>query len=383
MAQELNMKAVGDLVYLVSRAVNDKKPDKEICSKMDIDEVFEAARRHSLTAAAAIALEQVMKLPETVIEEQFKAVRRLALYDIERKKILAEFEKEGIWYLPLKGIVMRRYYPKTSMREMSDNDILCDPSKMLKIKEIMESLGYTCRHFGKNHHDVYEKQPKIEFEMHRALVNKLSWRKMAAYYEDIKDRLVKDEDNGYGYHMTDEDFYIFLICHVYKHYSKAGTGLRSALDVYLYDRALGDKLDREYLDRELEKLELVRFEEYIRGLSKKLFTGGELTEDETRDLCFLAESNSHGTAENLMARKLGNDDSLRAKREYVMNRLFPTGEYLQKKHPFVYSHKALYPLWIVYRPIKGLTRHRKKMIAEIRRVKGFKSKANIKITDNK
>lgn len=56
--------------------------------------------------------------------EKSKIIRKLSLYDIERSKIFAALENKGIWYLPLKGIVVRNCYPKVSMREMSDNDTL-------------------------------------------------------------------------------------------------------------------------------------------------------------------------------------------------------------------------------------------------------------------
>ena len=79
------------------------------------------ARRHSLTAAASISIEQVTSLPLDFKEEKYKVVRRLSLFDIERKKVLDTFEKSGIRYVPLKGIVLKDYYPKAIMREMSDS----------------------------------------------------------------------------------------------------------------------------------------------------------------------------------------------------------------------------------------------------------------------
>lgn len=40
------------------------------------------------------------------------------------------------------------------------------------------------------------------------------------YYSDIKNRLLSDKPEGScGYHMSDEDFYIYIISHAYKHYS--------------------------------------------------------------------------------------------------------------------------------------------------------------------
>ena len=49
------MKAAMDLIYLVSCAVNEEKPDAEKCAAMKLDEVYAVAERHSLRSAAAVA----------------------------------------------------------------------------------------------------------------------------------------------------------------------------------------------------------------------------------------------------------------------------------------------------------------------------------------
>ena len=71
-----------------------------------------------------------MKLPREFDQAKKKAIRKLSLFEIERSAVFGELEKAGIWYLPLKGIVLGEYYPKTAMREMSDNDIFCDPERI-------------------------------------------------------------------------------------------------------------------------------------------------------------------------------------------------------------------------------------------------------------
>ena len=99
------LKTAKDLVYLVSCAVNGETPEKNICDKMNLDKVLKLARNHSLSAAAAIALENAGIISGEFREEKFKAVRRLSLLNTERGKVLSKLEDSGIWYLPLKGIV--------------------------------------------------------------------------------------------------------------------------------------------------------------------------------------------------------------------------------------------------------------------------------------
>ena len=367
-------KAAQDLIYLVSCAMNSEKPDKQKCDEMDLAAVYGLALRHSLCAVAAAALERVCVLPEDFREAKYKAVRRQSLFNIERAKVLEALERKKIWYLPLKGIVLRNYYPKTSLREMGDNDILCDGSKTTEIKAVMEDLGFECLHFGNNNHDVYEKPPMLDFEMHRSLFARTHHPEQYEYYENIKEKLIKDESNRYGYHMTNEDFYIYLICHMRNHYKSRGTGLRSLLDVYVFYRRFGSDLDRAYVDPELEKLGILEFEQGVRDLAFKVYDRRALSRSELDELGFFIRSGSHGTLDNMMMQRLGNDDSGKAKRRYAVSRLFPPKEYVKINHPFIYRHMALYPLWVVYRPFKGAVRYPKKMFGEIRRLKNYKKK---------
>ncbi len=374
--QEHTERISRDLVYLVSCAVSEKAPDKARIKEMDLSEVYRLSGAHMLTSAVAFALEKTIPLPHAFDQSKKKAIRKIALFDIERAKITRELEKAEIWYMPLKGIVLRNDYPKASMREMTDNDILVDPSRMKDIRTIMEGLGYTCDMYEKYNHDIYSKPPTLEFEIHKSLFYGDYMPLFDEYFADIKSRL---KQNGFACRMSDEDFYLYFLSHTYKHYSQGGSGLRSLLDVYVFLRAHPD-LNREYLNAELATLEITDFEQKMRTLSQKLFTGAELTNQEKNMLDYMISSGCAGTDENLeynhMMTILGSDDSKASKRRYLKNRVFLSGEALQKNYPFVAKHKSLYPLLLVFRPIKGAITHPKGIVDEYKRVKKFKKRKN-------
>ena len=62
------------------------------------------------------------------------------------------------------------------------------------------------------------------------------------YFEKAWDRVIKDEENDYGYHMNHEDFYIYLVVHFYKHYEVGGSGIRSITDLYVFLKKFGTNL---------------------------------------------------------------------------------------------------------------------------------------------
>ena len=372
--QEYKTRIADDLIYLLSCAVNEKKPDPQKVGQMDMTEIFYLARLHSLTSAAAFALEQVMPLPHAFDQAKKKAIRKLTLFEIEYAAVCAELEKAKIWYLPLKGILLKNDYPKTAMREMTDIDLLVDPTRMNDIKQIMERLGYTCEVFGKFHHDTYSKPPTIVFEIHHELFFKDDFPQISAYYKNIEDRLLKE---GCACRMTDEDAYLYCICHTRKHDMFAGTGLRSLLDIDVFLKA-HPALDTAYLKAELQKLDLIDYEQKIRELAQRVFSFAELNEAQRKELSRYLHSGVYGDAETMeyhqMAINLHNDDSGAAKRSYLKSRILISGDALKNQYPFVAKHKALYPLLLICRPIKAAVSKPGEIIREYKKVKAFRKK---------
>ena len=367
-------KTADDLIYLLCCAFNEEVPSADRCKKMNLPNVYRLASMHYLASAAAYALEQVMELPREFDQAKKKAIRKLSLFEIERSAVFGELEKAGIWYLPLKGVVLGEYYPKTAMREMSDNDIFCDPERIDDVIPIMKRRGYSFERLYDSYEDVYEKPPTIVFEIHRSLFNEKKTVLLYDYYKNIEDRLVRESE--FGCKLTDEDFYIYLIAHMYKHYSNRGTGLRSLADIYVFLKKTGDGLDREYVGSELEKLGLVDFERLASSLSEKVFTGSALTDSEENELYYYVCSAVYGNEEfaelNKYLRAMDNDVSNRSKRKYFRGRFFISGEKLKQNYPFVYKHRVLYPALIVYRPIKGAITRPKALLGEYKKVRRLK-----------
>ena len=214
------------LMYLIRCVLNNKVPAKEKLDKMDLSGVFAVAKAHSLTAIAAYALESAGIYDKDFEEEKNKAIRKTIILD-------AELEKACIWYMPLKGILIKDLYPQIGMRQMADNDIIFDNNRSDDVRIIMQSLGFQTESFDSGNHDVYYKPPVCNFEMHTELFGDWHQEELYTYFSNIFQKVIKDNENGYGYHLSVEDFYIYITAHNYKHYSSGGTGLRSLVDTYV------------------------------------------------------------------------------------------------------------------------------------------------------
>ena len=350
MSQQIKNATAMDLIYLVSCAVNELKPSPERCAAMDLEAVLRLAKRHMLTVVSAFALEKTFPLPVSWKDAKATAIRRMIIFDSERAKVLRALDEDGIWYLPLKGIVLK-------------------------------NLGFKCDSFGAANHDVYFKNT-MYFEMHQSLFFSVMYPALASYYADVFDRLVPDENSQFAYHMTDEDFYIHILCHMFKHYDSAGIGLRALLDIYVFNQNRGHLLDRAYISRELDKLELKTFEEDVRLLAAKTFGMQPLSAEEQEQLAFFINSNCFGQFSNLLAKRLENDDSKKAKRKYIFRRIFPDAKYLEIHYPTVYRHRILYPFCVLFRPFKGMIKNRKKVFNEYKALKEYHSKDDSALSQN-
>ena len=52
------------------------------------------------------------------------SVRKNTYFEAVNQEVLNSIEEAGIWYMLLKGAVLREYYPRFGMRQMSDYGIL-------------------------------------------------------------------------------------------------------------------------------------------------------------------------------------------------------------------------------------------------------------------
>ena len=368
-----------DLIYLLKCAANGQIPDTERIRSMDMSALYDFAQAHKVTAMAAMALESALGkagTPENWKQEKEKAIRKNILLDAERTAISAYMEKNGIWHLPLKGVILKDYYPKLGMRQMADNDILFDPAYQRQIYDFMCSRGYTCEAYGISNHDVYQKPPVYDFEMHTALFGVLQPAQWNGYYEDIVSRLIPDKGKRFALHFSKEDFYIFITLHACKHYQEAGTGIRTLLDQYIYLLREADSLDWDYLKREFQILGIGGFEKRSRGVCHKLFSAedGLLNREEQHFLGFLLSSGAYGTTANHFRNRLsklqpdGGEYTLATKLRYFISRMLPNVEFMRHRYPALKKLPWLLPLFWPVRLIQKLFTRWRGVVKEIQTV---------------
>ena len=370
MMTEENKKVLDDLVYLAACAVNGQVPEKSRTEGMDLSLVYEAAQNHKLAAAAGMALESAGIRNEAFVQAVAKAMRKNALLDADRAELTQKLEEAGIWYMPLKGAILKDLYPRYGMREMADNDILVDAARAQDVGRIMQELGFEVKEAGKGHHDEYTKPPVSNFEIHRMLFSGLDSEPCHLYYREMEKRMIPDEEGSFGRHFSTDDLYLYLTAHEYKHYRHGGTGIRSLLDTYVFLRKYGEALDMDYVAAEAEKMGTADYEKKSRELALRLFSGEALTEAEQEMSAYYASCGTYGSYEQKIVNEVYSfGGGLSGKLRFFLSRLFMPMDKIKYAYPVVYKYKILLPFLYVYRIIKGLTTRRGVTMADLKALK--------------
>lgn len=357
------------MVYLCGCVLRGQTPDCARLEDLDVNRLLEESRFQSLSAMVCTGLEMAgEEVPAAFREEKAKAIRKQLLMDTERARLCAWMEEKGIWYLPLKGILLQEHYPGLGLRQMSDNDILFDASHRQEVRDFMKASGYRCESLRQDHHDAYQKPPVYHFEMHTALFGE-----DCAYYDyfaSIENRLLPVEGKTYEKRLSEEDFYLFLTAHAAKHYHAGGTGLRTLADFYVFLRDFPG-MKKDYVAGELETLGLSDFASVMGSAAAAAFGSGVPDDRAKALLAQLLASGTYGTVENVVARQR---ETGTTPGQYVWRRLFPEMEFYRVHYPFFYRHRWLLPAAWAHRLGRAVLKNGQKTAAELRAVLKSKTK---------
>ena len=162
------------------------------------------------------------------------------------------------------------------------------------------------------------------------------------------------------------------MAHTYKHYHVSGCGLRTLIDIYLYLKK--EQLDFNYINKELEKLDLVEFSKEIIDLSFALFDEKELNEEQNDMLLFIASSGTYGTLEHSVKKGVKE----KGKFGYAMKRVFPPYSFYKNTYRWAYKVPILIPIAWLCRFFRILFKNPKKATKELKMISEVKEEETTK-----
>lgn len=282
------------------------------CTSQNLKSVYALAQKHDLAHLVAHAIEG-LDIPESEPHEMLNKAKRLAVFryaklDYEYGRICSILENAGIPFMPLKGSVLRPFYPEGWMRSSCDIDVLIKPEDLWNAVTLLEKEGY--RRKGKSQQDVsLYTSSGVHLELHYSLTGEEHTAAVKNNLATVWDYAELKSDCKYHYLMTDGMFYLYHISHMATHFLRGGCGIRACLDIWiLNNRIQGNPAERETL---LTQSGLLAFAEAAEKLSECWFSNVPQNEEITQFGNYVLKGGIYGTSSSGAVMNKANNAKLR------------------------------------------------------------------------
>ena len=314
-----------DVAHLVGNALNKCGAFKSLPSDMQESE------------RAAIS-----KIKEKFTEQIFTAVYRYESINYELKQICQVLKKANIPFIPLKGSVIRRYYPEPWQRTSCDIDVLVKEKDADNAAEYLQTrLQYRCEEKWK--HDISLFSPSnVHVELHFKLLD--------SDFKQVKDlidvwsgdeiSLLSDSE----YQMSKELFLLYHIYHMAKHFIHGGCGIKPFMDLWVIKNKVG--FDEEKAQKMLQESGLLAFFERSTDLVNVWFEGKEHSEITQEMEDYVLQGGVYGTLEQHIAMS---QNKKGGKFRHLMGRIFLPYKSMVIYYPSLKKCPILFPFYQVRR----------------------------------
>lgn len=281
-------------------------------------------------------------------------------------EIGAAFTEAKIPYMPLKGSVLRDYYPEPWMRTSCDVDVLVKEETLDAAVAVLVEKGYTVT-APRAYHDISLHSPMgVHLELHFHIG--LAEPAFDGVTARVWDYVIR-EGEGYAYRMTEEFFFFHQIAHAARHFLSGGCGARPFLDAVFLCRRV-DKMNSDILGALLAEAGLFTFYENYVALSRAWFGDGEHTEVTREMENYLLGASIYGSSHNRIAIE---HVQAGGHIKYALQRIFMPYKKLKTLYPRLEKAPYLLPFYEVRRWLTILFSRRAKNA-----VKEFRMSASIK-----
>lgn len=338
----------GYFIHLLSCALNSKQP-QEKPENISFDDVFALAQKQIFSNLAWISVSKLNNKPHQELASRWEntysiELMRCATQLYELDVLVDSFTSKGFDVMPLKGSVIRNYYPVPDMRTMSDIDLLVKTQDKQAVREILASCGYDLIIPDDGQVDTFEKKPYMYIDLHYSLM--ADNHHYQEHFQDTWDIAVKTDTKGV-YALTFEDMYVYNVGHYAKHMFSSGTGMRCVVDAFvMWNKATEQQ--KQNINEKLKSKDLYVFNRQLIKIADIWFNNGvdDGTTDDIQEY-FLATA-TYGNEGSVDAVKLISDDGENiSKLDYYKKRIFPGAEYLYKRYKIKHKIPLVLPfLWL-------------------------------------
>lgn len=273
--------------------------------------------------------------------------------------------RKGLYPIVVKGITGRSMYPHPEQRPSTDEDLLIPKEQFPAYHQALLEYGLKMVGSDTNVSEVSYKSEHLYIELHKSLFppESTAYGNLNRYFINADEQKTAMEIYGVPvYTMAHNQYLLYLILHLYKHFLNCGIGIRQICDILLFSLQKQDLIDWTWIKEKCIEVNAYYFTSALYKIGEKYLCDAfpaylsELWEtdkcDEQAMLEDVLEGGMYGTsnddrvhAGNMTLRTV---EAERTGRKYPLAAvLFPSYDYMKHKYAYIEKNPLLLPVgWI-------------------------------------
>lgn len=337
----------GYFLHLLKCGLKSEKPEEPPVG-IDFEAIFELAKKQDVENIVFLSIDQLENNIDSNLysiwqEAYYKRMKYSVFQDMALEELIEVFTSKGIDCMPLKGSVIKSYYPNPDLRTMGDIDFLVREQNRQVVRDIMHILGYEDDVLDDGQVDGF-KRGKIDYiEIHYdfSAENHIMHDVFTIYWNKLL-----PTDIEHLYEMTFEDLYFFNIGHYVKNMHNKGMGLRGVVDTFVLWNRLTDN-QKQVLNERFAEVNIDEFNSKLVKIADIWFN--EVKDDGSLDALqkYLLNKKTYGDykTETILNAVYSEQTSSNAK--YLKDKIFPSADDLYERFDIKRKCFLILPfLWI-------------------------------------
>lgn len=341
------------LIAALRSAMTGETP--KVPEQVDWQNFLTLAAVHKIEGLVYSGLKNV-ELPNEVSAQLQSAYRRAVFSDTQFSYVSQQLAKQltdaQVPHIFMKGACLKQDYPIPALRTMADLDVLVHTQDYEKVDAVCAALGARSIGGDGNHRSfVFPGGVPVEFHP-----NMLHHATLVAPELNPGWQYAKKDASTYAMELTEEGFYLHVLCHMADHFVGSGIGVRFVLDVWVLRNRRKQPLDWDFVEQELNRFGLLEFAENIERLAQVWF-GTEETDPVMDELAeYILTSGVHGRSDRAMLNAMAMSKGGNRFSALCRKAFYPRAE-LEDRYPWAKGKPWLLPAAWCARAFRAVTTH--------------------------
>lgn len=310
------------------------------------DALYSMVQKHDLAHLVGHMLEK-QDLPSREALSKFRSAKMRAIYryarmSYEYEQICQTLESAQIPFVPLKGSVLRDYYPEPWMRTSCDIDVLVHEEDLSRAADALTACGWRVDEMRVIHDISLHSASGIHLELHFSLTENMD--NIDPLLKRVWDYCSLVPGKQYEYRQSKEYFLFHHLAHMSYHFVAGGCGIRPVLDLWILERMMS--FDENALRELLREARLETFYESVSELVKVWFENAPHNARTAKMEAYILNGGTYGSLAN---RVLVEQARAGSGTKNTWQRIFQPYDQLCSYYPILKKYKFLTPVFQVVR----------------------------------